>query len=373
MEPRRLTSLDALRGIAALSIVFWHWQHFFAIDGDWMEGWRRDMQPLFWLFKPLYLQGWAAVDLFFVLSGFVFFWLYGDQIRERAVGAGRFALLRFSRLYPLHFVLLLFVAVLQYAFWEQNGGFFIYDANDVPHFIAQLFLAQNWYPLAPQSFDGPAWSVSLECLLYAVFFLACRFGVKAGWRSLLLALAGVPLLWIDEHIARGVIGFFMGGAMVAAWRVLREHAQARVIGRGLATAAIAGWVTLAVLLYLDSPLLTGGEGNAGFLLTFDFLLCPLTVLALAVNERGGKRPLLGFLGDISYATYLLHFPMQLALALIANRLDWEPQVFMQGWVLLAFYAALIGLGALSYNFFERPMQAFLRHAFYAKPAVVERG
>jgi len=373
MEPKRLTSLDALRGIAALSIVFWHWQHFFAISGDWMEGWSRDQQPLYWLFKPLYLQGWAAVDLFFVLSGFVFFWLYGDSIRERAIGGWRFARLRLSRLYPLHFVLLVAVAAMQFLFWRANGGFFIYDANDVPHFIVQLFLVQNWYPLSPQSFDGPAWSVSLECLLYAVFFIACRLGLRAGWRSILISLAAVPLLWVDEHIARGFIGFFMGGVMVAVWRTLRDHARAAQIARGLGIVAIAGWMMLAALLYLDSPLLAGGEGNAGFLLAFDFLLCPLTVLALAMRERGAARPWLGFLGDISYATYLIHFPMQLALALIADELDWAPQVFMHAWVLLAFYVVLIGLGALSYHFFERPMQRWLRGVGDRKIALSARG
>ena len=373
MTPARFTTLDSLRGIAALSIVFWHWQHFFAIDGDWMDGWSRDQQPLFWLFKPLYLQGWAAVDLFFVLSGFVFFWLYSEQIRERRIGAWRFAVLRFSRLYPLHLVLLIAVAVMQFFFFRMNDGFFIYEANDVPHFIAQLFMVQNWWPQSPQSFDGPGWSVSLEALLYLLFFLACRAGLRRGLHCAMLALAGGMVLWLDEHIGRAIIGFFMGGAMVSCWRALREHARARAIGRGLAAASIAGWVILFVLLYRDSTLVDGGEGNVRFLVIYDFGLCPLTVLALAMNERGGKRPLLGFLGDISYATYLIHFPMQLALALIADRLDWEPQVFMQGWVLGAFYVVLIGLGALSYNFFERPLQVFLRNAFYAKPAVVERG
>ncbi|MEJ0027005.1 MAG: acyltransferase [Rhizomicrobium sp.] len=373
MEPRRLTSLDALRGIAALSIVFWHWQHFFAIDGDWMEGWSRDQQPLFWLFKPLYLQGWAAVDLFFVLSGFVFFWLYGEAIRERRVGAWRFALLRFSRLYPLHFVLLILVAAMQYAFWQQNGQFFVYQANDAPHFAAQLFLAQNWWPLSAQSFDGPSWSVSIEVLLYLLFFLACRAGLPRGLHCLMIALAGGVVLWVDEHIARGIMGFFMGGVMVSCWRSLRGHPRARAISRGLTAAAVAGWATLFALLYLGSPLLAGGEGNVKFLLVFDLLLGPLTVLSLAMRERGQRRPWLGFLGDISYATYLIHFPMQLALALLANRYDLEPQFFMQGWVLAAFYAVLIGLGTLSYHFFERPMQAFLRNAFYAKPAVVKRG
>ena len=374
MEPKRLTSLDALRGIAALAIVFWHWQHFFAIDGDWMAGWSRDQQPLYWLFKPLYVQGWAAVDLFFVLSGFVFFWLYGEQIRARALSAGWFAWLRFSRLYPLHVVLLLAVAAMQYAFFRQNDGFFIYDANDAPHFLAQLFLVQNWYPLAPQSFDGPAWSVSLECLLYAVFFVACRLGLRAGWFAVLIALAAVPMLFVDEHIARGFIGFFMGGVMVGAWRALREHRQAPAIARALGIAAIVGWIALAALLYRDSPLLSGGESNAGFLIAYDFVLCPLTVLSLAMAEREGRVRWrgLGFLGDISYATYMLHFPMQLGLALIANALDWEPQVFMQAWVLAAFYVALIGLGTLSYRFYERPMQRLLRDRRYRENTIASR-
>jgi peptidoglycan/LPS O-acetylase OafA/YrhL len=348
--------------------VFWHWQHFFALDGDWQDGWSRTQEPLFWLFKPLYLQGWAAVDLFFVLSGFVFFWLYSETIARRAITPLRFAQLRFSRLYPLHLVLLLAVAAMQYAFWRANGQFFIYRANDVPHFLAQLFLVQNWYLRAPQSFDGPAWSVSLECLLYVLFFVGCRLGLRSGWRALVPVLAGVPLLWLDEHVARGVIGFFMGGVIVALWRSLRVHARARAIARGLGLAALAGWAALFALLYRDSPLLAGGEGNAGFLLAFDCGLCPLTVLALALQERV-QRPWLGFLGDISYATYLLHFPLQLALVLLAGQMGWTPQDFMQGWVLAAFYVVLIGLGALTYRWFERPLQNLLRGAYWKSSAV----
>jgi peptidoglycan/LPS O-acetylase OafA/YrhL len=54
-------------------------------------------------------------------------------------------------------------------------------------------------------------------------------------------------------------------------------------------------------------------------------------------------------------------------------LDWEPQVFMQAWVLGAFYVVLIGLGALSYNFFERPMQHWLRGLHYWKSTVAAGG
>ncbi len=176
----KLYALDSLRGIAALSIVVWHWQHFFAIRGEWMDGWRPSMEPLYVFLKPLYLQGWAAVDLFFVLSGFVFFWLYGEAIREGRMGAGRFASLRFSRLYPLHLATLLLVTVMQFYF-HRATSYFIFDADDWQRFAgehldtsAAMAAADHRTVLQRPGLVG----VSIEVLLYAVFFLVCRLGLR---------------------------------------------------------------------------------------------------------------------------------------------------------------------------------------------------
>jgi len=371
MERKRLTSLDALRGLAALSVVFWHWQHFFAISGDWQPGWTRDMQPFYAVLKPFYLQGWAAVDLFFVLSGFVFFWLYSEQVRTRAIGAGRFAWLRFSRLYPLHLLMLIAVAVMQVWFFRSHdGSFFVYGANDVLHFVLNLLFVQNWWPNMPQSFDGPSWSVSIEVMLYVVFFAACRLGLRAGWGALAVAAIGIPLLWIDGHIARGFIGFFMGGVVYALWDRLRTASNAHAIARAATIASVAGWVGLYTALYRDW--MPSGEGNITFSILFGFGLCPLTVLALALREHLGRSSTwLGTLGDISYATYMIHFPLQLALALLAARFALAPQFFMQSWVMPTFFAVLIALGFATYHLFERPVQNRLRALVPRQPAPAE--
>ena len=370
---KRLTALDALRGIAALAVVAWHWQHFFSISGDWQAGWTRSMQPFFWLLKPLYIQGWAAVDLFFVLSGFVFFWLYSESIRDGRVRLGAFALMRFSRLYPLQVLTLIVVALLQSLYFARVGRFFIYQDNDWQHFILHLGLVQNWWPNMPQSFDGPSWSVSIEVLLYLVFFAGCRLGVRAGWRTLLLAIAAAPLMWVDEHISRGMIGFFMGGVAYALWDHARSRPSAVLLARLSATLSVIGWAILLLLLYRESPWLAGGELNVGFLYAFDYLLCPLTVVSLALYESVSARRFrhLAFLGDISYSTYMLHFPLQLLTVLLALRLGLAPVFFMQGWVMLTFLAVLIALAALTYLFFEKPMQNVLRgrpRRPYALPA-----
>lgn len=376
---KRLHALDTLRGVAALAIVIWHWQHFYAIGGVWQVGWQRTAQPFYWALKPLYDAGWVAVDLFFALSGFIFFWLYAPAIRERTIGLGKFARLRFSRLYPLFFVTLIAAAVLQYFFHRATGHFFIYDANDAQHFAASLVMAQQWLPPnIDQSFNGPSWSVSIEVLLYCIFFALCRIGLRGGWWSLLVSMAAIPFLWWNEFVARGVMGFFLGGTLFAVTEFVAARPDAARIARWLCVAALASWALVVVDCYL-APLhnaaywIAGqisddagewyiGDSDNVFLLLFIYTVSPLTILALALHERvlGGKWQRFSFVGDISYSTYMLHFPMQLSFALVAAHFALTPALFENGPALLIFYAILIGLGALSFNAFERPMQSWLR-------------
>jgi peptidoglycan/LPS O-acetylase OafA/YrhL len=375
LPEKRLYSLDALRGIAALSVVVWHWQHFYAIGGTWPVGWQRSAEPFYPLLKPLYDQGWVAVDLFFAISGYVFFWLYADAIANRRIGPGKFALLRFSRLYPLHFVTLVAVAAMQLLFRQQTGKFFIFAANDWRHFASSLVLAQQWLPPDElQSFNGPAWSISIEALLYAIFFAGVRLGLRNPGGTFALAVASGVLLYWDGQIARGLMGFFMGGTVYYIARELAAHRRAREIAACLVAAALLVCTIVILEIYLGpiqwlmqrapAPLAHAFAAKEYdvFLLAFIFVVSPLVLGALALHEQvlGGRYKRLSFLGDISYSTYMLHFPMQLALALIALRFGLTSAVFETGFAMIAFYAALILLGALSYNYFERPLQAGIR-------------
>lgn len=377
---KRLYALDTLRGFAALSVVIWHWQHFFALSGTWQPGWQRSSEPFYPFLKLFYDQGWAAVDLFFALSGFIFFWLYSKAIAGHRIGAGRFAWLRFSRLYPLHLVTLLMVAVLQYFFWHATGHFFVYETNNWKHFVSSLVFAQQWLPpTLHQSFNGPSWSVSIEVGLYCVFFVFCQVGFRGLRTALCIALLSIPLLWADEFIGRGLMGFFAGGAAFHISGRIATRPDARRLAQIMVGVALALWSIIVLEVYLG-PMhaflhcLTGDISPADmglnialnrdlFLVLFILIVSPVTIMALALNEQvmGASWHRFAFVGDISYSTYMLHFPLQLALALIAVHYALTPAAFQNPLALILFYVVLIVLGGLSFHYFERPMQNLLRN------------
>jgi peptidoglycan/LPS O-acetylase OafA/YrhL len=372
---KRLYSLDVLRGVAALAIIFWHWQHFFGLRGTWQAGWARAQEPGYALFKPLFEEGWVAVDIFFAVSGFVFFWLYLEPVRRREIGAGKFALQRFSRLYPLYFVTLLAAAAMQLAFHRATDNWFIFEANDWSHFVKSIFVVQQWLPPdESQSFNGPAWAVSVEVLLYIVFFVGVRFGLRGPIACAVLSLAGAIYFFQDGQIGRGIMGFFWGGATYYVVQAIASRPYARIAARAFAVAAFAAWTIAIADVYLGfhqslismlpfaAARFTIGYEYPIFLMAFIFVVVPLTLAALALHEEffGGAWARFTLLGDISYSTYLIHFLMQLTLALLALRLGWTSADFMHGYVMVLFYAVLIGLGWASYTFLERPAQQLIR-------------
>jgi peptidoglycan/LPS O-acetylase OafA/YrhL len=272
-------------------------------------------------------------------------------------------------------VTLFLAAGMQLAFHRATGNWFIFDANDWSHFLKSIFLAQQWLPPDElQSFNGPAWAVSIEVLLYILFFAGVRLGFGGAPACIALALAGAVYFFYDGQIGRGIMGFFWGGATYYAVEAIALRANARSIARLVALAALVAWAIAVADVYtgfhnsliaampFEAARFTIGYEYPILLMAFIFVVVPLTLAALALHEDlfGGAWARFTFLGDISYSTYLIHFLMQLGLALLALHLGWTPADFMRGWVMVAFYVVLIGLGFTSYTFFERPAQAFIR-------------
>ncbi len=361
--PQRFFALDALRGVAALAVVFWHWQNFFLTDA---AGRQLQQQPAYAWFRPLYDSGSLAVDLFFSLSGFIFFWLYAARLEQRSVAGREFAVLRMSRLLPLHLVTLLVVAAGQALYQAQHDAAFVYPHNDLRHFVLHLLLIPSVGLEQGHAFNAPVWSVGVEAVLYLGFFLLCRHARPRGAMLLGLALVGLFVLSrVYMPLGRGVGSFFLGGVVYRVHRWVLGSPQQRRWTALAVTAAVLLWTATLAASYTGRSL---EQTPALRVLAWKYpiaILFPITILALALVQATrrdfGRR--LAWLGDISYASYLWHFPLQLACVLLLPVLGLPLDTLRSGWSLLLFMAALLMLSFASHRWLERPAQAALRGAW----------
>jgi len=375
-------SLDVIRGLAALAVVFFHWKFFFytgTLPGNLIAA----SQPLYSIFFPFYERGWVAVNLFFCLSGFVFYWLYSGRIKNREISAWNFSVLRFSRLYPLHFVTLLAVLIFQQIMYYRIGDYFVWPANDIYHFVLNIFLASNWGFQRDNSFNAPIWSVSIEILLYLVFFIICRILPRSISILSLFITSGWILMtfapdFSHQRIGTGVFFFFIGGMVYLIYlEIIRKNLTNK--WKHLTVVAIIAWGVAVLdskydfmvpvpLKLLQSLLVYNGHDYAPFFVKMIFdsffygFLFGITILTLVVvetrREHLGKR--VSFIGDISYSLYILHFPLMLMFMIFIGFAGMDASFFYNKYSLLIFLIVLILLSLMSYRFLERPAKKVLR-------------
>lgn len=364
--PSHLYALDFSRGIAALSVVLWHWQHFAYIRVGESFEFIKESQPLYGIFRIFYDAGAMGVQYFFVISGFIFFWLYADQVNKRAISGWKFSVQRFSRLYPLHFVTLLIVAILQIVYVSRENSAFIYQYNDAYHFVLNLFYATRWGLESGHSFNASVWSVSVEILLYFIFFFTLLFR-KGGWFfCLFISFVSLVISRITDNVILGGLSlFFLGGTVYYLTKFIAIQDHKFTVG--IYSATVVCWCIVIADFYVfdfSSSIVSLGLVGKIILRGFSFyILFPLTICSLALAEiyNGALFKPLSWIGDISYSSYLIHFPLQLVFALAVSYGLLSEVFYLSTVYLMLFFVILIPVSYFTFLKFERPAQRFLRN------------
>jgi len=373
-----LHSLDALRTIAALAVVIEHWpQHFF-----WIEGFRQPLSasPFYEWLSGVYIHGASAVTFFFCLSGFVFYWLYGDEVHARNVSFERFATLRLSRLYPLHFVtLVLMIPLLIIAHTLLHFDFLYYQNDDLYHFGLNLAFVQTWGFQKGYSWNGPSWSISVEIALYILFFIACLKSRPHLMQTLFLVAICLAFSRFSI-ILSSAVAFFCGGSTYYFYVMATRHRTKMsaytavgltiivwlLMGR-LSDSSVESTYVEVVRNALPSGIMSDFSARAVEIFcrrVREFALYPTLIFASAFLETctpSVKWHLLGEVGNISFGVYLLHFPLQLVAASTALWFSMPSDVFTRSSTFIAFFAVLLSAAVASYYLFERPAMFALRN------------
>jgi peptidoglycan/LPS O-acetylase OafA/YrhL len=376
-----LSALTGLRFLGAFHVVLYHY-------APRIRGFRAH--------APVWLQnflatGSVAVDLFFVLSGFILVYNYVGSAGVLRVSKREFWSARFARVYPIY--LIGFLLFTPFALVKYAGA----PASVAASGLAAFSLTQAWTSYAV-GWNPPGWSLSAEAFFYFFFpfflpliarlprkriFVAIGLLwllslVVPGWAALRMMrsaesywqpwdlLAYNPILWLPA---------FLIGMLTGRLHLTRKESVSGE-GRSLAQRLSLGSVILIALAFSPAylhPLLEMG------------LLAPLFALLIYSLASGasalGHQPFY-LLGDASYSLYILHVPLWNwfagALALVPVFLQSEPgrsvplpahRITDVGWpVFLAYLAVTLCISIVALRRVEGPARRFLRHQLQPRPS-----
>ena len=353
---KKIASVELLRFISSMMVVIWHYQQFYSpynifLSTEILPS-NRNLQPFYSFLSLFYDYGYRGVDFFFIISGFVFGYVY--LVENKSVKFNFFFRNRFARLYPLHFVTLIIVLILQFYNNEKFNTYLIHFSNDIYHFLLNLFFISGWGFEKGTSFNGPIWSVSLEIIIYFLFFfLIISFKEKRILKSILLVVifftlrkmsADNFLQIINVRIINCGMLFFEGVLVYYLFNKLKNTKLVFSIGIILFIVSIIG--NFKIYIFLPSILI--------IFLSFEDLI------------KENVSYFFNFLGNLTYGTYLWHVPLQILLIILIKNSGISFSIIYTKIFFLIYFSILITLSIISYHFFEKKMRYWLRTKFNSK-------
>lgn len=362
----RLEQLTGLRFFAAMLVFLSHLDYLRTTDN-----------PLQGLAATVFHEGYCGVTFFYVLSGFILSHTYGQELSVRLISRQRYLLLRIVRIFPLHLIIALPLA---FALLLRAG------ADALPTVVLNLTLLQSWSSdkLNYFSLNSVSWSLSDELFFYTAFIwlVALRsrtlLALAVVWAS--AATAYVFTLgqepppdaghWVLYVLPTTRLLDFIAGMLLH--RMFRRGAA----DGDQAVEPSAAWTVLeaAAVATLFAAMYAFPHFGLAQAWRYELAYLPIMMVIVHVFTRGRGRlsralitPKAVFLGNASFALYMIHQPM-------AARIAAHGGHAIHGPLLLAGLTILLctGAAALVYHYLEHPMHKWLRQKIDAAPAGLAR-
>ncbi|QMS87630.1 acyltransferase [Nostoc edaphicum CCNP1411] len=375
---KHIKPLTSLRGIAALFVVIHHFSYYtLPKTGSTLLA-----------YSDFFRNGYLWVDFFFILSGFIMTHVYvGDfSLKVNSSNYRSYLLSRFARIYPLHiFILSLFVGLEIIKIFLLPTSAFTGKFN-LTALFANVFLLQAFDLNCPPLFwcdtywNEPAWSISVEFVIYCIFpfllFFLLRNSPKKDLIIYSFTLFSILLL---IAFSRGNLDSIIGIPSIArcglecvlgiiTYKVYHRGNYKKYFNLNLLAIIAITWIILIMNYYWSY-----------WRSLHDWLVLPafcLLILALSVNNNGVISKFLSsrlmlYLGTISYSIYMIHWFLQELL-----KIFWFYEfhkAFGKGFTeyeiltsLGAFLMIVLLTASLTYRFVEVPARNYLKSTIFAK-------
>ena len=290
VPPARLLWFDGLRGVSAIAVVLYH-----ILDAPWIS------------------HGYLAVDVFFLLSGYVIAGAYEARLRA-GLPIGAFLRQRMARLYPLY-LFGIGLGVVRFLYIGRP------PVSTLTTLVGSLGFVHLPIPESAAMFplNGAMWSLALEVIVN-LLYAAGGWRLSSRWLVAIVSAAGVLVavtslehggsnlgamadgLNIAGGYARVLFGFPLGVLLFRLHRsgVLRRRLPPLLSG-GVIMASVA-----VIYVFPASPPLGVAVDLVAILLLFPLLVAQLILAKQPIGLIG--RGCDG-LGRLSYPLYAVHKPL----------------------------------------------------------------
>ena len=347
-----ILSLTGARFFACLFVVVFHTEYVWLDEATLIDGPIRNIMK----------SGFTGVGFFFILSGFVLGYRYGDD--TGAFPHHRYFVARFARIYPALLFSLLVAAPVALAAGLDPGRDLALGAlgpveSVVITFVGNAAVLSAWFPEIAY-WNYPAWSLACEVFFYALFPALCAVVWKGGRRAAWASCAGlvVASVWLQGRALAGPIPIETV-AVFPPFRFL-QFGIGVVLSRAFLLSKRENSSALATvpLLMLLAVFAVSDRFSRDYLHTgWIDIASALTIYFLAQRQsfltRLLSHPLLLLLGESSYALYLLHVPLRDTTRALVNRVD-ALQRLPQELIFVTFLILSVLASVLTFKYLEAP-------------------
>lgn len=364
-------SITGIRAVLMLLVLFFHVYAFIAKSAFTLPA---------ILAQPL-SHFWVAVDMFFVLSGYVIALNYYHSLKNKQLSYRNYLVSRIARIFPAHIFLMLAFLIFILSFygleffrggeWEKqfpfNNKYLSWSFID---FLKTLFLVQSWGIPTQMGWSFVAWSVSCELFVYLLFPIFIRVSNLFSSSKKLLIISAVIIYLIGliallfstqkyginpTGVVRVTFGFYIG---IVVYLLTQEHQSNHIQTTYSLLAYIAS--LLICLLFLFS---------AYYFLSFIWLIPAFAVLLYLLASRKLAAPVLSsrlfvYLGKISYSFYLVHGILLIVWRILfpLNTVINKGKIYVLLYILSYVIACFI-VSALTFHCVEEPSRKKIRQYF----------
>lgn len=335
--------LDGLRGVAALSVVTFHFMEWAYTDPS----------------KNFIGHGFLAVDLFFCLSGFVIGYAYDDRIAE--MGMLRFFKLRIIRLHPL-VVAGSVLGLLAFLFDPFGGHPELYSSGKIIlTFVCSVLLiplpviADRGFNLF--SFNAPSWSLFWEYIAN-IFYALVLYRIARNVLLLLTIISALAICFV-AHRSGNLLGGWSGPTFWDGFaRISFSFLAGLLIFRSnWIIKNKLGFIGLSVLLFLAfvMPFSKWNWLSEPIVVLIYFPL--LIALGAGATLTPGWKKICVFSGKISYPLYMTHYAV---LWMFGNYYNGhKPNTMHLAFITIAGLIVLVGAAYLVMVIYDIPLRRYL--------------